>query len=278
MPFGEKTPGVLAAEIEMHRREHTGAFLVVEGNDDRRFWNRRTHPLCEVVDAEGKANVVGGLQRLSSRRVGGVLGLVDSDYDTFSDDHVPPADIVATDAHDLECLLCRSNALDAVLDELGDPAKIEQFRDDTGVEVRQALLERALVFGRVRLAATLWGETDVMPVINVTEFLPEETWEVDEEALIAAVAQRSCRTPSEWGTGIPELRAADPWFVARGHDMVKILRIGLTSVLGKAPPREKHVAGALRLAMSRQQLESTGLWTGIQQWESANRPYAILRN
>ncbi len=54
MLFGNKTPGVLAAEIEMHRQAHSGAFLVLEGKDDMRFWRERRDKHCELVDGEGK--------------------------------------------------------------------------------------------------------------------------------------------------------------------------------------------------------------------------------
>lgn len=112
MPFGHKTPPILANEIEMNRQMHAGAFLVLEGKDDLRFWRARHHERCELVDGEGKPNVVHALGLLDSRGFKGALGLVDSDYDAFRSSEPLSANLVTTDAHDLECVLCRSKAPD----------------------------------------------------------------------------------------------------------------------------------------------------------------------
>lgn len=278
MPFQHKTPGILAAEIKMHRRVHAGAFLVVEGKDDLRFWRRWRHSDCELIDGEGKDKVVNGVRRLDSRGVRGVLGVVDSDYDTFRGEDSPSANLVATDAHDLECVLCRSQALEAVLAERGDPSQIRRFEDDTGVAVRQSLLDRALVFGRVRLAATLWDDTQVMPELRVPRYLDEETWIVDGAALMDAVVARSGRDRETWENRVALFAGADPWFVARGHDMIEILRIGLRKVLGniRATVGRDDIAKDLRLAMSREYLEATRLWAGVRAWQDINHPYAVL--
>ncbi len=278
MPFGEKTPAILAAEIRLHRDTHSGAFLVVEGADDVRFWRKWRHTRCELVDGEGKLNVLGVVQRLDSRSVSGVLGLVDSDYDMFVGADLPSANLVATDAHDLECLLCRSDALDAVLHERGDPRKIARFRDRSQMGVRQALLERALVFGRIRLAATLHGATDAMAEIRVARFLDERSWTVDTDTLMEMVATRSDSELTEWREWITALGTEESWYVARGHDMIEILRTGLKRVLGDLPNSVgvADIAKDLRLAAKRESLEETGMWAGVQSWENANRPFSIL--
>ena len=278
MPFGNKTPGVLAAEIKMHRRTHAGAFLLVEGRDDLRFWQARRSVHCELVDGEGKPNVVGALRSLNSRGFEGALGLVDSDYDPFTSSEPLPANLVTTDAHDLECVLCRSRALDAVLAEHGNASKIRRFEDAVGTEVQHGLLERALVFGRVRLAATLWHETEAMRQIRVQRFVDETSWHVDADSLISAVADSSTHDRKAWQNRTDEFLNEDPWFVVRGHDMVEILRIGLRRVLGDMPRSVgvKSLASGLRLAMAQDWLEATGLWQGIRAWERTNPPFAVL--
>ena len=150
MPIGHKTPDTLVAEIRMHRMSHDGSFLIVEGKDDERFWTSRRHASCELVDGEGKQNVIGGIQRLDAASFAGVLGIVDSDYDPLNGVDVESESLLATDAHDLECLLCRSSALDKVLAEYGSRPKIERFENEAGADVRTGLLERALIFGRLR--------------------------------------------------------------------------------------------------------------------------------
>ena len=173
MPKGNKTPGILATEITMNRMSHDGAFLVVEGNDDVRFWTptSRRHADCELVDGEGKQNVIGGIQKLDAAIFPGVLGIVDSDYDPLNGMGIGSDNLLLTDAHDLECLLCRSSALDMVLAEHGNRSKIERFENETGDDVRTGLLERALVFGRLR-----WAAVRSHPVIDLGDSEYRSSW------------------------------------------------------------------------------------------------------
>lgn len=124
---GYKDPGTLAAEIKMTRANHSGAFLVVEGANDVRFWAPRRHVDCELVDGEGKPNVVGVVQRLDTVKFDGVLGVVDSDYDSLNGVILGSDNLIATDAHDLECLLCRSSALATVLAKFGSSEVRKRF-------------------------------------------------------------------------------------------------------------------------------------------------------
>lgn len=278
MPTGHKTPGTLVAEIKMSRMSHSGSFLLLEGGDDVRFWLRRTHGDCEIVLAENKPNVVGGIVRLDRQDFDGALGVVDSDYDALMGVRRESRNVVATDAHDLECLLCRSEALGAVLAEFGVAARIRRFETASGLDIRHCLLERALVFGRLRWASLRHGDTSSLQKIRVPRFVDENTWEVDDEGLLHALQTESAGTTETWAQRIAELPPADPWYVARGHDMVDILRIGLRKVLGNIGPQvgRKEIARILRQAMSKEDLAATGLHADVRQWEGLNSPYHIL--
>ena len=74
MPRGHKDPSSIAAEIKMMRMVHGGAFLVVEGASDVRFWRTRRNDTCELVDGEGKRNVVAAIHRLDGENISGILG------------------------------------------------------------------------------------------------------------------------------------------------------------------------------------------------------------
>ena len=72
----------------MTRTDHQGAILLVEGKDDLRFWQTWRHSDCDLIDGEGKPNVVGTIERLDSENFKGVLGIVDADYDHLMDEYL----------------------------------------------------------------------------------------------------------------------------------------------------------------------------------------------
>lgn len=278
MPIGHKTPDTLVAEITMHRMSHDGSFLIVEGKDDERFWEPRRHTSCELVDGEGKRNVVGGIQRLDAANFVGVLGIVDSDYDPLNGMDVESENLLTTDAHDLECLLCRSSALDKVLAEHGSRAKIEKFENETGADIRTGLLERALVFGRLRWAAVRCHPMIDLGRFRAPRFVDESTWSVSSEESICNTLLDSRADALALMHRIADLPETDPWYVVHGHDMIEILRTGLRHVLGEtsASTGVKEIGRILRSAMNREDLQETRLWTDIRGWEAANHPYLIL--
>lgn len=281
MPKGHKDPGTIAAEIRMMRPAHSGAFLVVEGAADARFWRPRRHGDCEIVDGEGKQNVVEGVRRLDEGRFGGVLGIVDDDYDSLTGVDVPTGNVVRTDAHDLECLLCRSSALGKVLAEYGDESKIKRFEAAEGVDVRGALLERALVFGRLRLAAALHDLDLDSSAIRVRRFVKGDTWTVDGDGLVRAAVGDGSPSARDAVMGcIDRLPNADPWRIVRGHDVVEILRIGLRRVLGdvRASVGNEQISRDLRIGFEPSDLRATTLWRDVRTWEAANVPFRILDN
>ena len=257
---------------------HDGSFLIVEGKDDERFWTSRRHTSCELIDGEGKRNVVRGIQRLDAASFAGVLGIVDSDYDPLNGMDVESENLLTTDAHDLECLLCRSSALDKVLAEHGSRAKIEKFENETGADVRTGLLERTLVFGRLRWAAVRCHPMIDLGGLRTPRFVDENTWSVSSEESICDTLFDSHDHALALMRRIADLPEADPWYVVHGHDMIEILRIGLRHVLGEMPTSTgmKEIGRILRSGMNREDLQETRLWTGIRSWEAANRPYLVL--
>lgn len=279
MPRGHKDPGTIAAEIKMMRSEHPGAFLVVEGAADVRFWRPRRHEDCEIVDGEGKKNVIGGVRRLDAESFVGVLGIVDHDWDSLTGLDVHTSNVVRTDAHDLECLLCRSSALEKVLAEYGDESKVRRFEMNEGVDVRRGLLDRALVFGRLRLAAALHDLDLDRSAIRVRRFVDYDTWTIDGDGLVRAAARDGSPDARDFvNRCIAQLPRADPWLVARGHDMVEILTIGLRRMLGASGRSvgSEQISGVLRAGFSRPDLRATGLWADMRTWEAANVPFRIL--
>lgn len=279
MPKGYKNPGTLAAEIKMTRANHCGAFLVVEGANDVRFWRPRRHVDCELVDGEGKQNVVGVVNRLDTVEFDGVLGVVDSDYDSLNGVMLVSDNLVATDAHDLECLLCRSSALDTVLAEFGSSEKIQRFEQREGLDVRTSLLNRAEIFGRLRWAVQSLGLSIDSGLIRVPRFVHYRSWTVDRDELIRTVLGK-ISDGSTLSAQIDSLFLSrpDPWYVVQGPDLIELLRIGLKHVLGDGLKGTgyKEIAQVLRAAISTEELKTTKFGVDIRRWEVRNIPYAVF--
>ncbi len=275
-----KNAATVVAEVLMTRQLHRGSFLLVEGEDDHKFWRSRIDSKrCELVIGNGKENVEGGVTRLEQRSVPGILGVVDDDFDTLEKRPPRSPNVIGTDTHDLECTLLRSPALERLLAELGRPDKIKRF-EEQGRSVREALLERGLEFGRLRWAAQRQGWRIPFPNFPVKNFCDPATWEMSRESLHQALIE--CGAVASWNdlqAALEALPSADPWHVCQGHDLVGILRIGLLRVLGdlhKSGKGEKELAMLLRSAFDDQWLYHGHLGSAMRDWEQRNLPYRVL--
>lgn len=269
----------VVAEILMRRMSHTGSFLLLEGKDDVKFWSGHSHQVCRLVDGGGKPNVISAMNRLDTSLFKGALAVIDSNYDHLAGVRWTSRNIVCTDAHDLECLLCRSSALDAVLREYGNKDKIERFEREHA-SVRTALLDRAAILGRLRWAGRKFEPNLRLARVKPAAFIEVETWQLKEKQMIeAATTSNPHVDEAALSDAIVALPAVDPWYVARGHDVLEILRIGLRGVLGelKASVGVDQIASVLRQGMSASELQSTQVWRDIREWEALNRPFLVLQ-
>jgi len=287
--FPPRTPGDIEAEILMARQVHKGSFLVLEGQDNSKFWRGRiAKEMCYIVVADGKSNVIGAIKKLDARRFLGALGIVDDDFDgpngcqyfdKFNSCQYRSANLIGTDANDLECLLLRSPALDSVLGELGDSAKIKQFEQRSGLSVRDGLWNNGLAFGRLRWLAIKQGwRLSIDKQLSPGRFIERDTWLVKEAEMLEAVAQAVALNANEVRVLLDALPSADSWYVCQGHDLTEILRLGLQKALGnlKTTHTKDDIASSLRLAFHDIHLVATQLYADIQNWERLNIPYRIL--
>jgi hypothetical protein len=273
-----KGPGEVEAEVLMMRQVHKGSFLIIEGEDDAKFWAAWVRqPHCELVIAGGKATVLGAVARLDGRGFSGAVDVVDDDCDTLLNRRPSGPNVCVTHARDLEAVLLRTpSAVHRILAEYGEPPKVASCASIRG-NVVAALLENCLPYGRLRWLAYREQKDIRFKQLSPARFVEAASWRVDVPALHAeVVAQGHYPDISTLEAALSSLGTADPWLVVQGHDLVHILSIGLKRVLGSREPGSAKVSAALRLAVDRAEINNTPLWSDLRAWEGRNVPFLVL--
>lgn len=275
-----KKPGEVAAEVIMLRLIHPESFFLVEGDSDSLFWQRFKHETCELINAGSKASVSGAIEILDRREFRGALGLVDADLDRLEEVSRTSSNLVTSEVHDLECLLLRSRAFDGLLVEMADQERLRALERAEERSIRECLLARGLLHGRLRWLAARsgWGP-DFRGSLRLSRFVLQETWRLDEEALLDQAADQGCPVVrQELRTALSQLGPVDPWSLCRGHDLIDVLRIGLEGSFGRRGMQfgRDALSRALRLAFDREELGGEGTVRQIRDWEDRNRPFEIL--
>lgn len=249
----------------MAATNHHGPFLIVEGPTDERFLGLKVDERVYFVQAGGKQTCIALVRLLNSAaRPFPYLGIADEDYDWIQPEREP--NLVLTDTRDLEAILLRSSALDAVILELGEKSKVAAFSQRNGTSIRDAVLSRAVFFGRVRTLGFL--NSVCMKSIKPSRFC-QQGWTYDEHACAeACVLLGLAENVESLIDSANALNAPSDWHFGRGHDLIDILIGGFVHVLsGKAPARD-HVEALLRQSMQREEFELTGLYRRVSEWET----------
>lgn len=272
---------IVANEIEMWREQYKGAFVIVEGSEDARFYELFTDTSkCQVVPAHEKGKTVSALSTLEQRGFSGVAAIVDADFDRLESIERPSDNLILTDTHDLETMLLSSPALDKVLQMFGSRKKLAAIRRD----VRQVLLTSAVCLGYLRWASLRFDLCLRFEGLRLKRFVDTETLAVHIPKLIDVVCAHSRRADLDLDDIKDKMNSLkddnhDPWQVCCGPDLVGILSIGLGKMLGSRNTGEVEpsvVDKALRLAYEKPYFQGTALYSAIREWEQSNEPFKLL--
>ena len=188
-----QTSHSIANELRMKRTQRDGAFVVIEGADDSRFYRRFVaRQICALIPAFSKENVIGAVALLDETNFVGALGIVDSDFDVLVPKALPSPNIVrGDDSHDLETMLVRSPALDAVLHEFTAPGKLEAFEARLNAPFRTWLLQSAKFIGYLRWHSVTKGTNLCFEGLRFSRFIDSQTLRLDHDAFFAEIRNRS---------------------------------------------------------------------------------------
>ena len=271
-----------ANEIRLKRQVHKGAFLVVEGRDDRLFMQSFTSPVgCKIEVGGGRGNVLEIIKVLEEENLPGIIGLVDSDFNRIDTPQISAPNMVMPEHHDLETMLLCSPALNRVLAEFGSHNKLQGFEE----EVLDALIKRALPIGLLRLFSHRSGLGLRFDGLNYSKCIKQSTFQISISGLINEVKNRSQRQNlpfEQLENGMQDMANAhnDPLEVCNGSDLVEILLVGLKGKLGNLKDSRADGAAlrtALRLAYSEQDFLTSTLRSAIWSWQTQTNGFQVLR-
>ena len=269
-----RTPHHLANEIRLHRTQHRGSFLLVEGADDGRFYRRFIDPRnCHLLVGLNKDLVTSAIRLLDADNFEGAIGLVDADFDALDGTAVPSSNIVRTEFHDLEAQLVRSTALDMILEEYASPEKLRRFEGRYGAPLRNWIIETARPLGYLRWHSIRAGLNLRFEGLHFPRFVNARTLELDAGALCNQIRNQS-QNHSLSDTQLlaiswPANRPEDPWQLCCGHDLVELTTLALRQCVGSRQRlTTEEVRRGLRLAFSEHDFHRSQLRALIARWES----------
>lgn len=275
----------IANRLRILRKDvHSGSFLLVEGHEEKKLYSIFVdRDACKIEIAHGKPNVQGALAILEGESFKGLLALVDTDFDALEGRAVASPNLLRSDTHDLETMLLASPALDKVLSERGDEDKLRAAGGVAGV--REKLLALGAPVGYLRWHNERRGSQLRFKEMEMSSFIDKRSLAIDREELLRDLRNRSKAlvvVDAELLNGARALEDPrhDRWHVCCGHDLVRILSVGLLHVWGSNKPADiepGRLEESLRLAFSRADFESTRMFAGIVAWEAVSAPYVVLR-
>jgi Protein of unknown function (DUF4435) len=266
-----KTSSSVVAEILMLKTTHNGGFFLVEGEDDSLFWSSRIfRSTCQIVICGGKVKVIEAAIKLDALSERMVLGYVDCDFDRARCFALQSPRLSHTDTHDLETMMLNCLALDKVLVEIADPEKLKEFEKINATSIFQAVLDRGIFFGRLRLLNDIRScGVNFKEKLSPYKYFDQTGWQLDINKLENDFCIEAGIQPYILQPALSSLPNANPLDLIQGHDALCILAIGLKGPLGgRKSFSEKEIASRLRIAMESQHLINTNLFINLKSYEN----------
>ncbi len=276
----------IANEIRMTRSQFNGSFLIVEGETaDLRVYGRLVdREICQIIPAHGKENAVNSLSILDGEEFVGVLAIVDADFWRLDGKEPQTTNLFITDSHDLETMLLKSLALEKLLDEFGSKGKMDRCVQKKGLNIRQLLLDIGRPLGYFRWISQRDGHALTFAGVVYSKFVDRRTLSLHVPKMINTIKNKSGRHALD-DNRLQNLinDAVDEkhnlWDVCSGHDLVRILSIGLCQVLGSNKQdnvNPEMLEKFLRTGYETIYFYTTDLYKSLKNWEQDNSPFRLF--
>lgn len=130
-----------------------GYYLIVEGQKDYKVYSKFIDETnVRIKEAFGFEKVKLVLQILSERGFSNKIGIIDADFSRILEIEHNLEGLFLTDYHDIEVMIIKTKALEAVLRTFISNTKIENFEKEKGKPIRELVLELGVEIGFLKLA------------------------------------------------------------------------------------------------------------------------------
>lgn len=226
----------IANEICMGKKYHKHVIVLVEGLTDKTFFNKFVETKCYIKDAYGKQKVIKAIPIIKERMPHlAIFGIVDSDFYRLDNINLN-SDILITDTHDLETMIIKTKALDHALKDYANDEKLKSFFEENSDDIRETLLKSSLWIGYL-----LWISQKEFPLkfneLIYKNFIDHGNLELNLDNFIIEILSKNGNC--QFNAQILKIKLKevfdpthDKWQICRGHDIIKILIIGLQHIFG----------------------------------------------
>ena len=276
------------------------SFLIVEGITDKKLFSGFiVKEKCEIIDARGRENAERILEILNRDSFIGVIAIVDSDFRHLENITPHHDNLFFTDTHDMETMILKSPAFEKLLTHFISEDKV---LENNAEKIRNALIENCLPIGCLLWISIREDLNLRFEELAYKDFINEDSMRIDVREFIRKIKNHSQKLhldENEYLNKVNEIKNKkhdhNPWFICCGHDMIKVLSLGLKKCWGTKPStskkskKEKEKKGrrpeatpeilAIVLSASYDYdfFKVTDLYCSIRQWENRNGAWSILR-
>ena len=282
----ERTGDDIANEVLFERAKYNGPVLLLEGDNDVKFFRQFVENAeMLIIPGWGKENVLDAVEILESDGiVQGFLGIVDADFGHVDDSLPTSQNVVVTDDHDVEMMIIKTGAFDAVLSEMGSEDKIYEFPDrERGI--RDTLMQKVQVVGHLRHLSVKDGLHLRFEGLRFERVVDRNSLEIDIDGIIRRVFVKKTSNLRDEDIRDRLLELVedgndDPYQICCGHDFIAIFGIALRKVIGTKSEKvasPEVLSSMLRLAYDSEDFRQTNLYSGAKRWSKRNQGYDIFR-
>lgn len=254
-----------------------GYYVLVEGESDELFYSKfLDSDNCNIEICHGKQNILDAIKILDLRKKNvKYVGLVDKDYE-FLIEEIKSDNLISTDSHSLETMCVTSRSFNNVMNEYFDSKKVKDLESRMAVTIVEHILGLALEIAHIRIISQkdkyffrFKPSKEKPKELDYSKFICKNKFEfLGVDSLLDTIRRYYNQAVDLENTELKmkisnlNLGNYDVRDLCHGHDISRIISLGLKKAIGKNSTKDasvEEIERSLRLAYSREDFYSSGI-------------------